>query len=125
MMQGNDTELIWEAYLTEGDIPDAEVRNRDMGEIYRRIQKIQKAVEGIDDIKSLEAVEEIIQMIQSGEDEGLYDLNTDPDAEAREKVMSARRDRIRQAAQRGEAAQKRRPTSHPSFDEPSFGTDFD
>jgi hypothetical protein len=28
------------------------------------------------------------------------------------------------AARRGEAAQKGRPTSHPSFDEPSFGTDY-
>jgi len=105
-MQDKDQKLLWETYLKEGELPGAEVRNRDMGEIYRRIQKIQKAVEGIDDIKSLEAVEEIIQMIQSGEDEGLYDLKSDP-------------------ARRGEAAQERRPTSHPSFDEPSFGTDYD
>jgi hypothetical protein len=28
------------------------------------------------------------------------------------------------AARRGEAIQRRRPTSHPSFDEPSFGTDY-
>ena len=104
-MRDKDQQLLWEAYLTEGDLPGADVRNRDMGEIYRRIQKIQKAVEGINDIKSLEAVEEIIQMIQSGEDQGLYDLKNDP-------------------ARRGEAAQERRPTSYPSFDEPSFGTDY-
>ena len=103
-MRDQDQQLLWETYLKEGELPGAEVRNRDMGEIYRRIQKIQKAVEGIDDIESLEAVEEIIQMIQAGEDEGLYDLK---------------------AAQRGEAAQKSRPTSHSSFDEPSFGTDYD
>ena len=123
-MQDKDQKLLWETYLEEGELPGAEVRNRDMGEIYRRIQKIHKAVEGIDDLKSLEAVEEIIQMIQSGEDEGLYDLKADPDAEAREKVRSVQRDRIRQAAQAGEAAQRSRPTSHPSFDEPSYGKDY-
>ena len=102
-MKDKDQKELWKTYLTEGGLPGHHVRNRDMGEIYRRIQKIQKAVEKIDDLKSLEAVEEIIQMIQSGQDEGLYDLDTDPDADLREKEKSVRRDRIRQAAQRGEA----------------------